>query len=319
MSEMIATRDGFGKELVEIGRENDKVVVVSADLEDATRAEYFKNEFPERFFSCGIAEQDMVGTAAGLAFHDFIPFINSFAVFMTNRAYDQLRLDLCYNDRNVKVICSHAGVTVGEDGASAQCLEDFALMRVLPNIKVVCPVDEMEARKATRIFTREYGPMYMRTSRAPFPVLTKADDAFEIGRANVLQDGSDVTLIGCGLLVQESLDAAALLKKDGISARVINMHTIKPIDEDAIVKAAEDTGAIVVGEEHQMYGGLCSAVAEVVVRTQPIPMEFIAVNDTFGQSGTPQQLMEFYGLKAKNIAEAAKKAISRKSQVTSGS
>jgi len=167
--EKIPTRDGFGKELVEIGKKNKKIVVVSADLEDATRAEYFKNEFPDRFFTCGIAEQDMVGTAAGLTFHGFIPFINSFAVFMTNRAYDMLRMDICYNNRNVKIICSHAGVTVGEDGASAQCLEDFALMRVLPNLKVVCPVDALEARKATQAFAKEEGPMYMRTSRAAVP------------------------------------------------------------------------------------------------------------------------------------------------------
>ncbi len=312
MSEMIPTRDGFGKELVELGRENDKIVVVSADLEDATRAEYFKNEFPDRFFSCGIAEQDMVGTAAGLSMQGFVPFINSFAVFMTNRAYDMLRLDICYNDCNVKVICSHAGVTVGEDGASAQCLEDLALMRVLPNIKVVVPADEMEARKATRLFAQKIGPMYMRTSRAPFPVLTSPDDPFEIGKARVLRDGSDVTLIACGIHVSESLKAAELLKKDGIDARVINMHTIKPIDEEALHLAAQETGAIVTAEEHQLFGGLGSAVAEVIVQRCPVPMEFVAVRDTFGQTGTPQQLLEYFHLKDVDIAGAAKKAVSRK-------
>lgn len=319
MSEMIPTRDGWGKELVEVGRENDKVVVVSADLEDATRAEYFKNEFPDRFFTCGIAEQDMVGTAAGLTFHGLIPFINSFAVFMTNRAYDMLRLDVCYNDCNVKVICSHAGVTVGPDGATAQCLEDFALMRVLPNIKVVCPVDEMEARKATRLFAKEVGPMYMRTSRAPVPVLTTADDPFEIGKAAVMRDGSDVTLIGVGIMVSESLKAAEMLKKDGIDARVLNMHTIKPIDEVAILKAADETGAIVTAEEHQANGGLGSAVAEVIVRKNPVPMEFVAVNDTFGQSGTPTELLEFYGLTAEKIAEAARNTLKRKIHVSAKS
>lgn len=312
MSEKIPTRDGFGKELVELGRENDKIVVVSADLEDATRAEYFKNEFPERFFTCGIAEQDMVGTAAGLSMHGFIPFINSFAVFMTNRAYDMLRLDVCYNNCNVKIICSHAGVTVGEDGASAQSLEDLALMRVLPNIKVVVPADEMEARKATRIFAREAGPMYMRTSRAPFPVLTSVEDAFEIGKANIVRDGGDVTLIACGIHVSESLSAAQMLKKDGIDARVINMHTLKPIDEAAIVTAARETGAIVTAEEHQRFGGLGSAVAEVVVQQCPVPMEFVAVDDTFGQTGSPQQLLEVFHLKDKDIAAAAKQALSRK-------
>lgn len=312
MSEMIPTRDGFGKELVELGRTNDKIVVVSADLEDATRAEYFKNEFPDRFFSCGIAEQDMVGTAAGLSFHGFIPFINSFAVFLTNRAYDMLRLDLCYNDCNVKIICSHAGVTVGEDGASAQSLEDLALMRVLPNMKVVCPVDELEARKATRAFAAEKGPMYMRTSRAAVPVLTTAQDIFTIGKANVMREGKDVTLIACGIMVAESLQAAEILKKEGIEACVINMHTIKPLDEQAIIKAALETGAIVTAEEHQKSGGLGSAVAELVVQKSPVPMELVAVDDTFGQSGTPQQLMEHYHLKDVDIVQAAKRVIARK-------
>ncbi len=311
---MIATRDGFGKELVELGRANDKIVVVSADLEDATRAEYFKKEFPDRFFSCGIAEQDMVGTAAGLSLQGFIPFVNSFAVFMTNRAYDMIRLDVCYNDCNVKIICSHSGVTVGEDGASAQSLEDLCLMRVLPNIKVVFPVDDLEARKATRAFAAEKGPMYMRTSRAAVPVLTSADDEFIIGKANVMREGKDVTLIGCGIMVSESLKAAEILQKEGIEARVINMHTIKPIDEAAVIKAAKETGAIVTAEEHQKNGGLGSAVAEVIVQKFPVPMEFVAVDDTFGQSGTPAQLLEFYHLKDVDIVKAAKKAISRKNK-----
>ncbi|MCA9407734.1 MAG: transketolase family protein [Candidatus Omnitrophica bacterium] len=310
--EKVPTRDGFGKELVEIGKINDKVVVVSADLEDATRAEYFKNEFPNRFFTCGIAEQDMVGTAAGLSMAGFVPFINSFAVFLTNRAYDMLRLDICYNNQNVKVICSHAGVTVGEDGASAQCLEDLALMRVLPNMKVVCPVDVIEARKATRLFAQEFGPMYMRTSRAPLPVLTKEEDSFVIGKAAILREGSDVTLIGCGIGVAESMQAAELLKKDGIDARVVNMHTIKPIDEGMIARCARETGAIVTAEEHQLFGGLGSAVAEVVVRQCPVPMEFIAVNDAFGETGKPEELLAAYHLKDIDIAQAAKKAVERK-------
>lgn len=314
MSELIATRDGFGKELVELGRTNDKIVVVSADLEDATRAEYFKKEFPDRFFSCGIAEQDMVGTAAGLSLLGFVPFINSFAVFMTNRAYDMIRLDVCYNDCNVKIICSHSGLTVGEDGASAQSLEDLALMRVLPNIKVVFPVDEVEARKATRAFAQEKGPMYMRTSRAAVPVLTSPEDEFIIGKANIMREGKDVTLIACGIMVSESLKAAEILKNEGIEARVINMHTIKPIDEAAVLKAAKETGAIVTAEEHQKNGGLGSAVAEVIVQKYPVPMEMIAVDDSFGQSGAPQQLLEHYHLKDVDIVKAAKKVIGRKSK-----
>lgn len=312
MSDMIPTRDGFGKELVELGKTNKNIVMVSADLEDATRAEYFKKEFPDRFFSVGIAEQDMVGMAAGLAKEGFCVFINSFAVFMTNRAYDMLRLDVCYNNTNVKIICSHAGVTVGPDGASAQCLEDLALMRVLPNIKVVVPVDAVEAKKASRVFAEEIGPMYMRTSRAPMPVLTQEDDPFEIGKAVTLRDGKDATVIACGVGVSEALKAAELLKSDDIDLRVVNMHTIKPIDEDCIVACAKETGAIVTAEEHQKAGGLGGAVAEVLAQKAPCPMEFIAVDDSFGQTGSPDELLAHYHLQDKDIAEAVKRVIERK-------
>ncbi|MDP2654632.1 MAG: transketolase family protein [Candidatus Omnitrophota bacterium] len=312
MPEMIATRDGFGKELVALGKQNERIMMVSADLEDATRAEYFKNEFPERFFSVGIAEQDMVGMAAGLTFHGFIAFVNSFAVFLTNRAYDQLRMDVCYNNRNVKVVCSHAGVTVGEDGASAQCLEDFALMRVLPNIKVICPVDANEARLATRAMVKEDGPMYLRTSRAALPVLTGENDPFEIGKAKVMRPGKDAAVIACGTLVSEALQAAEILKKDGIDLRVINMHTIKPIDVKAVVDAAKETGAIVTAEEHQANGGLGSAVAEVLVQKHPVPLEMVAVRDSFGETGTPAELLKKYHLKDVDIVEAVKRAINRK-------
>lgn len=312
MSEKVPTRDGFGKELVEIGKKNDKVLMVSADLEDATRAEYFKHEFPDRFFTVGIAEQDMVGMAAGLALQGFVVFVNSFAVFMTNRAYDMLRLDVCYNNCNVKIICSHAGVTVGQDGASAQCLEDFALMRVLPNMKVVCPVDVIEAQKASRIFAEEFGPMYMRTSRGAFPVITKEEDVFEIGKANVMREGKDITVIACGIMVSEALSAAENLKEEGIDVKVVNMHTIKPIDEECIIKSAKETGAIVTAEEHQMAGGLGSAVAEVVVRNCPVPMEMVAVNDSFGQTGTPEELMKEYNLTQGDIVKAIKKVVTKK-------
>ncbi len=312
MSEMIPTRDGFGKELVELGKENNKIVVLSGDLEDATRAEYFRDAFPQRFFNLGIAEQDVMGTAAGLTFHGFIPFATSFAVFGTNRAYDQIRLDVCYNNRNVKIVCSHTGVTVGEDGATAQCLEDFAIMRVLPNLKVICPVDALEAKKATRAIVKEVGPMYMRTSRAPFPTITKESDPFTIGKANIIKEGKDVTLIACGILVSESLKAAEILKKDNIDAAVINMHTIKPIDQDAIIKAAKETGAIVTAEEHQIFGGLGSAVSEVLSQNFPAPLEMVAVKDTFGETGTPEQLLKAYHLKDIDIVEAAKKAVKRK-------
>lgn len=306
------TRDGFGEEMVILGRENKNIVMVSADLEDATRAEYFKKEFPERFFSVGIAEQDMVGMAAGLSAMGFTAVTNSFAVFLTNRAYDMIRLDVCYNDCNVKLVASHAGVTVGEDGASAQCLEDLAIMRVLPNMTVICPVDYIEARKATRAMVNQKGPMYLRTSRAPLPILTKESDPFEIGKANVLRQGRDVTIIACGVMVSEALSAAKMLEEENIQARVINMHTIKPIDVGAIKKAAQETGAIVTAEEHQMAGGLGGAVAEVVAQNISVPMELVGVRDSFGESGKPEQLLEAYGLKDKSIVEAVRKVIKRK-------
>lgn len=312
MTEMIATRDGFGNELVELGKTNDKILVFSGDLEDATRAEYFKKAYPSRFFNLGITEQDVVGTAAGASTLGFVTFATSFAVFLTNRAYDQIRMDVCYNNCNVKVVCSHAGLTVGQDGASAQCLEDFAIMRVLPNIRVICPVDNIEVCKATRTIVAENGPIYMRTSRAPLPVITQQSDPFVIGKANVMRDGKDVAIIACGIMVSESLAAAEILKGQGIEARVINMHTIKPIDKDAIIAAAKETGAVVTAEEHQMYGGLGSAVVEVLAQHQPVPVEMVAVADSFGESGTPEELLKAYHLKDVDIAQAVRKVIKRK-------
>jgi transketolase len=309
------TRDGFGEAIAVIAKENTKVVMVSADLEDATRADFFKKTAPERFFSVGIAEQDMVGMAAGLASEGFIALTNSFAVFLTNRAYDQIRMDVCYNDLNVKLIATHAGVTVGEDGASAQCLEDFAIMRVLPNIKVVCPMDTIEARKATRAIVTEKGPFYMRLSRAPLPVLTDDSTPFIVGKANVLRDGKDAAVFACGAMVAEAVNAAAELQKENIHVRVINMHTIKPLDITAVMEAARDTGAIVTAEEHQVAGGLGSAVAEALVQHSPVPVEMIGVKDSFGQTGTPEQLLQFYGLKSADIAAAVRRVVARKNPV----
>ena len=310
--DMKPTRDGFGEELVALGKKNERIVVLSGDLEDATRAEYFKHAFPERFFNMGIAEQDMVGTAAGLSLLGFIPFACSFAVFLTNRAYDMLRMDVCYNKTNVKIVCSHTGVTVGEDGASAQCLEDLALMRVLPNMTVICPVDFIEAKKATRAIVEKEGPMYLRTGRAPFPVITQPDDPFVIGKANLMRDGKDMTIIACGIMVAEALQAAQILEKEGISARVVNMHTIKPMDETAIVRAAEETGVLVTAEEHQIHGGLGSAVAEVLARKTPAPLEMIAVQDMFAQSGGAYELLGAYHLKDVDIVAAVKRVLKRK-------
>ncbi len=313
--DMKPTRDGFGEELVNVGKDNKNVVVLSGDLEDATRAEFFKHAYPERFFNLGIAEQDLVGTAAGMSTLGFIPFATSFAVFLTNRAYDMLRMDVCYNQTNVKVVCSHAGLTVGEDGASAQCLEDFALMRVLPHIIVVYPVDFIEAKKATRAIVDHDGPVYMRTGRAPFPIITQEKDPFVIGQANTLRQGNDVTIIACGIMVSEALSAATMLKQnDNIEARVINMHTIKPIDEKIILKSAQETGAIVTAEEHQIFGGLGSAVAEVLTQNKPMPVEMVAVHDTFGETGSPQELLKAYHLKDIDIVSAVKKVMARKNK-----
>ncbi len=309
------TRDGFGEELALIGKENKSVVVVSADLEDATRAEYFKKACPERFFTLGIAEQDMIGMAAGLANEGFVAVTNSFATFLTNRAYDQIRMDVCYNNLNVKLAATHAGITVGEDGASAQCLEDIAIMRVLPNMKVLCPMDTIEAKKATRAMLAEKGPFYIRLSRAPLPVLTDEATPFVIGKANVMHSGKDATIIACGVMVAEALGAAAELAKENISVRVVNMHTIKPLDVDMIMACAKETGAIVTAEEHQVAGGLGSAVAETLVQGVPVPVEMVGMQDAFGQTGKPEQLMEFYKLKAVDVAAAVRKVIQRKKKI----
>ncbi|MEI8011846.1 MAG: transketolase C-terminal domain-containing protein [Candidatus Omnitrophota bacterium] len=306
------TRDGFGEELAAIGKVNPQVIVVSADLEDATRAEYFKKACPERFFSVGIAEQDMVGMAAGLASEGFTVVTNSFAVFLTNRAYDQIRMDICYNNLNVKLAATHAGVTVGEDGASAQCLEDFAIMRVLPNMKVVCPVDYIEARKATAAMLAEKGPFYVRFSRAPLPVLTDELTPFTVGKAHVIRPGKDAAVIACGAMVSEAVAAADILALEGLSIRVVNMHTIKPLDRDMVAACATETGALVTAEEHQCAGGLGGAVAEVLGQTVPVPLEIVGVKDSFGQTGTPEQLLQYYKLKAVDIAAAVRKVLARK-------
>lgn len=312
MWETKATRDAFGEALVELGKENRKVVVLSGDLEDSTRAEYFKKAFPERFFNLGIAEQDILGTAVGLSLDGLVPFACSFAVFLTNRAYGILRISICYNKRNVKLVGSHAGLTVGEDGATAQCLEDFAITRVLPNLTVLSPADAIETKKATKAMADFSGPVYMRIGRYPYPVITKESDPFMIGKANVMREGKDATIISCGLMVSEALKAAEALAGEGIQARVINMHTIKPIDTEIIIQAAKETGAIVTAEEHQINGGLGSAVAEVLIRNIPVPLEMVAVKDTFGESGTPEELLEKYHLKDVDIINSGKRVIQRK-------
>ncbi|OGF47455.1 MAG: transketolase [Candidatus Firestonebacteria bacterium RIFOXYC2_FULL_39_67] len=307
-----AIRDGFGEALAETGIKDQRIVVLSGDLEDSTKAINFKNAVPKRFYNLGIAEQDLVGTAAGMSREGFIPFVCSFAVFLTNRAYDQIRVTVCYNNFNVKLVASHGGVTVGSDGATAQCLEDFAIMRVLPNMKVICPCDAVEVKKAVKALIVDKGPSYMRTGRAPSNIITEENDPFIIGKANVMQEGKDAVIIACGIMVAEALSAAEILKKEGIEAAVLNMHTIKPLDEEAVVFWAKKTKAVVTAEEHQIIGGLGSAVSEVLSLEFPVPVEMIGVKDSFGESGEPGELMEKYGLKDKHIVLAVKNALKRK-------
>ncbi|PIV64061.1 MAG: transketolase [bacterium (Candidatus Ratteibacteria) CG_4_10_14_3_um_filter_41_18] len=307
-----STRDGYGEALLRLGRENPRVVVLTADLGESTRSHWFKKEFPERFFQMGVAEADMVGTAAGLALSGKIPFMGSFGVFVTGRVWDQLRVSVAYNNANVKIGSTHCGITVGEDGATHQAIEDIALMRVLPGFTVIVPADNIQAIKATIAAAKIYGPVYLRLGRASLPVVTKENAEFNIGKAEILKEGKDLTIIACGVMVCQSSEAASILEKEGISVRLINLHTIKPIDEEAIIKAAKETGAILTAEEHQVMGGMGSAVAEVVMENCPVPMKRIGILDRFGQSGKPEELMREYGLTAENIVKEAKNLLKRK-------
>jgi transketolase len=309
---MVPTRDGFGRGLVELGKVNKNVVVLSADLTDSTRANWFKKEFPERFFGLGVAEQDMISAAAGFALMGKIPFACTFGVFASGRAWDQIRVSVAYMDLNVKIVGTHGGISVGPDGATHQALEEISLMRILPNMTVIVPCDAIEAKKATMAAANHKGPVYIRLGRSGAPVITKEEDIFKIGKASVMKDGKDVTIFACGTMVYESLAACEILGKAGIDARLVNMHTPKPIDKDCIIKAAKETGAVVTAEEHTIAGGLGSAISEILVENCPVPVKFVGVRDKFGQSGEPEELFEHFGLKAKNIVQAAKDAISMK-------
>lgn len=313
MGENISTREAYGRALVEFGGD-EKVYVFDADLKKCTMTTYFADKYPERFFNIGIAEANMVDVAAGFATCGATALVHTFAIFAAGRVYDQVRNDVVYPGLNVKVIGSHAGLTVGEDGATHQCIEDISLMRTIPGMTVIVPCDANEVRLATKAMLDYQGPCYFRTGRPAVDCVTDTfeDYKFEIGKGVQLVDGKDVTIIACGLMVQEALKAQKLLEAEGISARVIDMHTIKPIDRDIIVKAAKETGAIVTAEEHNIVGGLGAAVSEVVVRTENVPMEFVGVEDVFGHSAAPKVLLEKYGLTPENIAEKAKKAIARK-------
>ncbi|WP_283682128.1 transketolase family protein [Parablautia sp. Marseille-Q6255] len=313
MGENISTREAYGRALVEFGN-NEKIYVFDADLKKCTMTTYFADKYPERFFNIGIAEANMVDVAAGFATCGATALVHTFAIFAAGRVYDQVRNDVAYPGLNVKVIGSHAGLTVGEDGATHQCIEDISLMRTIPGMTVIVPCDSNEVRLATKAMLEYEGPCYFRTGRPAVECVTDTfeDYKFEIGKGVQLTDGKDVTIIACGLMVQEALKAGKLLEKEGIRARVIDMHTIKPIDRDIIIRAAKETGAIVTAEEHNIIGGLGAAVSEVVVATENVPVEFVGVEDVFGHSAAPKVLLEKYGLTPENIAEKAKRAIARK-------
>lgn len=300
---MSATRDGYGEALVALGEKNGKVVVLSADLTESTRSKAFAEKFPERFVEVGVAEQNLAGLAAGMALAGYIPFMSSFAVFSPGRNWDQIRVSICYTNANVKIAGGHAGISVGEDGATHQAMEDIAITRVLPNMTVVVPADSLEAKKATMAAAAMEGPVYVRLGRPAAPVCTTQKSPFEIGAAHVLTIGKDVTIIACGLMVHAALEAARILeKKHKVSAEVINCHTIKPLDAKTLVASATKTGAVVTAEEHQIHGGLGSAVAECLAEHHPVPMRFVGMPDAFGESGKAGELLEKYGMTKEKIA-----------------
>ena len=313
MAEKIATREAYGSALAEFGDKYDKLVVLDADLAEATKTIKFKKKFPDRFFDCGIAEGNMVTVAAGLAAAGLIPFCSSFAMFAAGRAFEQVRNAIGYPHLNVKIGATHAGISVGEDGATHQCLEDFATMRSIPGMTVMQPADAVEARAMVEAAINYVGPCYMRFGRFAVPVLFDQDTyKFEWGKGRVLADGKDVTIVATGLMVEQALAARDLLAAENISARVVNIHTIKPLDEDLILRCAADTGCIVTAEEHNFIGGLGSAVCECVSGGHPVPVKRVGVEDQFGRSGKGPPLLEMYGLTANNIVAKAKEAIAAK-------
>lgn len=307
-----ATREAYGETLKELGAKIPEIVVLDADLSASTKTAVFAKAFPDRFFDTGIAEGNMMSVAAGLAASGKIPFASTFAVFGVGRAYEQIRNSICYPNLNVKVAVTHAGLTVGEDGATHQMLEDIALMRALPNMTVVVPADAAETAQVIRWAASYQEPVYIRMGRAKVEDVISPDAEFVPGKSTTLADGSDVTIMACGIMTQQALQAAKMLAEEGISARVINMSSIKPIDEEAIVKAAKETGAIVTCEEHTVMGGLGSAVAEVVVRQCPVPMAMVGTEDVFGQSGKASEVLKVYGLTPEHIALEAKKLVEAK-------
>ena len=308
----VATRDGYGNALVELGQKNPNVLVLDADLAAATKTGGFKKAFPDRFFDTGIAESNMMGVAAGLATTGYTVFASSFAMFSAGRAFEQVRNTIAYPHLNVKIGATHAGISVGEDGASHQCCEDIALMRSIPGMVIINPADDIEARAAVFAAAEHNGPVYMRFGRLAVPRIFDENYKFEIGKAVTLREGTDVTIIATGLMVNEAIEAAKELEAEGISVELINMHTIKPLDAEAVVAAAKKTGCIVTAEEHNVIGGLGDAVCDAVCNEYPVPVVKVGVEDTFGKSGPAVDLLHIYGLDAKNIAEKARLTISKK-------
>ena len=306
------TRSGFGEGLLELGRKNKDVVALCADLTGSLKMNAFKDEFPERFFQVGIAEANMMSMAAGMTIGGKIPFTGTFANFSTGRVFDQIRQSIAYSEKNVKICASHAGLTLGEDGATHQILEDIAMMRALPNMVVINPADFNQTKAATLAIAEYDGPVYLRFGRPKVPVFTDPNQKFVIGKADVLHEGKDVTICATGHLVWKAIEAGKALAERGINAEIINVHTIKPLDEETILKSLRKTGCIVTAEEHQKFGGLGGAVAEVLVQRDPAPMEIVAVNDTFGESGKPEELMSKYGIDTPNIIDAVEKVVARK-------
>lgn len=306
------TRSGFGAGMHVLGQQNPNVVALCADLVGSLKLEPFIKENPDRFVQCGISEANMIGVSAGLTIGGKIPFATTFANFATGRVYDQIRQSVAYSNKNVKICASHAGLTLGEDGATHQILEDLGMMKMLPGMTVINPCDYNQTKAATIAIADHEGPVYLRFGRPVIPVFTDADQKFEIGKAWMVNEGTDVSIFATGHMVWEAIQAGELLEAEGINAEIINIHTIKPLDEEAILKSVEKTGCAVTAEEHNRLGGLGDSVAQVLIKNKLVPQEYVAVDDSFGESGTPAQLMEKYGLTAKDIVAAAKRAISRK-------
>jgi transketolase len=315
--EKISLRETYGKTLVELGRENPDIVVLDADLSKSTMTHFFAKEFPNHFFDCGIAEQNMVSIAAGLAASGKIPFASTFAVFVPGRCFDQIRMSIAQPRQNVKLVATHGGISVGEDGTSHQSVEDLALAGSFPGFTVIVPADAIETAQAVRVAAASYGPFYIRLGRPKLPLVYGEGYRFKLGKAVTMRPGKDATIIAIGLMVAAALEAAENLKEQGIDCRVLNMPTLKPIDETAIIKAARETGAIVTAEEHLEHGGLGSEVAQIAGRHQPVPLEFVAIKDTYAESGKDSELLQKYGLTAKDIEKAVKTVVGRKGKSSS--